>query len=318
MDLARITSCRDVAEDDIAEALETRDDTRALLDHLVKIAQPRTGGARLLLVFARMATPACDWLDGALRVEIGGDAEVSVIETFAQIGPSLKERVFPPMAVQVPLEEFVLAVQRFPQAILPLVLARPSPTRVVLAAAESQRVERDQDDAPSRPKERIATPAPLSLADLPTVGGTAAAKRPALAPAGTLANLPTVMGRRDAETSVEPDEEPPISSSPQVPVAPAVAAAATVSIAERPDDVPTPSKGPPSKPLARLQLRRVPAPRGGVVEEVDDRDKKRGAAPLPQVPPPPPLDEPEPPVAENDQPEPPQRRSDDDLDSGWE
>jgi hypothetical protein len=170
-DFAKIKSCRDITDDQIAEAIETREDTRALLEHAAKIGSPRTGGARVLLLFARMASPSCDWLDGALRVEIasaGDNSEVSNIETFADIGAGLKERIFPLIAIGVPIEEFVIAVKKFPKAIAPLSFTRPSPRRVVLTAGEVEKIQRASSAPP--PRARLKTPPALSLGDLPTVG----------------------------------------------------------------------------------------------------------------------------------------------------
>jgi hypothetical protein len=168
---ARIKNCRDITEEDISTAIESREDTKALLDHASTIAAPRTGGARVLLLFARMATSACDWLDGALRVEIAGEGDDTTIETFADIGAGLKERVFPPIPMRVPIEEFVIAVKKFPKAVAPLSMSRPSPRKLVLGAGEAEKVERPSTAPPpakTAQQQRLKT---LSLGDLPTVGG---------------------------------------------------------------------------------------------------------------------------------------------------
>ncbi|MGZ5967011.1 MAG: hypothetical protein ACXWP4_05040 [Polyangiales bacterium] len=174
-DYGKIKSCRDITEDQIAEAIESREDTRALLEHAAKIGTPRTGGARVLLLFARMASPSCDWLDGALRVEISSSndkPDSSNIEAFAEIGAGLKERIFPVIAINVPIEEFVIAVKKFPKAIAPLAFFRPTPRRVVLTAGEVEKIEKLEkpSSAPPAPARRVKTPVPLSLGDLPTVG----------------------------------------------------------------------------------------------------------------------------------------------------
>ena len=101
-DLARIKRCLDISADDIAAAVTSRDGVRALLQHASSVSRPDEGGARVLIVFARMAEGSGDWLDGPLRVEVGGDDEVCVIETFMEIGGGLRERVFPPMTMNGP------------------------------------------------------------------------------------------------------------------------------------------------------------------------------------------------------------------------
>ena len=110
-ELASIQRCRDITDDHIDAAIESRDATRALLEHALSISKPREAGARVLLVFAKMATSACDWLEGALRVELTRQGVETFIDSYAEIGAGLKERVFSRMAFNVPFEEFVLAIR---------------------------------------------------------------------------------------------------------------------------------------------------------------------------------------------------------------
>jgi hypothetical protein len=168
--LPPITRCRDITDDHINAAIETREGTRELLEHAAGIAKPREAGARVLLVFSKMATSACDWVDGALRVELARNGEQTVIESFADIGAGLKERVFPRMVFNVPYEEFVAAIKKFPQAIVPLSVHAPSDDRMSLTAAEAEKLV-----APDETSPRIPTPPTLSIADLPTVDAAATA-----------------------------------------------------------------------------------------------------------------------------------------------
>ena len=63
-----IARCLDLNEDHLAEALLGRAQTRALLERMASVSSPNTGAAKVLLVYARLATTACDWIDGDLGV----------------------------------------------------------------------------------------------------------------------------------------------------------------------------------------------------------------------------------------------------------
>lgn len=197
-ELASIKRCRDITDEHIAAAIGSRDDTRALLEHALSISKPREAGARVLLVFARMATSACDWLDGALRVELTREGVETFIDSYAEIGAGLKERVFPRMAFNVPFDEFVIAIQKFPQAIAPMSASTPADGKLVLAAGEAQKVV--TADEPIAPP-----PAPLSVADLPTVN--AAPREPPPKPLAKLKlerRMPALRGTVSEEIVVKP------------------------------------------------------------------------------------------------------------------
>jgi hypothetical protein len=137
--LAHIKRCLDVTDKDIAQAVETRESCKALLDQIAKVAAPNQGAPKLLLLLARMATTACDWVDGDLRIEMVGDGDVTVVETMSELGGGMKERVLPPFSMNVPLSEFVRAVERVPHMIAPLLTKAVSPRRVVFSASEEVR-----------------------------------------------------------------------------------------------------------------------------------------------------------------------------------
>jgi hypothetical protein len=139
-ELAHITRCLDLGEADIAKAVASRESTRALLDHLSRIGKPSSGAPKLLLLLARLATTACDWLDGDLRIEIVGDEQVSVVEIMTELGGGTRERVFSAFVMQVPLSEFVRAVERVPHMIAPLGVKVQTARRIVLTATEQVRL----------------------------------------------------------------------------------------------------------------------------------------------------------------------------------
>jgi hypothetical protein len=137
--LGHIKRCLDITEKDILAAIESRANCKALLDHISKVAAANQGGPKLLLLLARMATPACDWIDGELRVEMIGDGEVTVVETMSELGGGMRERILPPFSLNVPLTEFVRAVERVPHMISPLVTKTVSARRIVFTAGEDAR-----------------------------------------------------------------------------------------------------------------------------------------------------------------------------------
>jgi hypothetical protein len=136
---AHITLCLELQEDDVAKALAARDATKSLLAHLAAISAPNTGVAKVLIVFARMATTACDWIDGDLCIDVFAKADVTVIEAATELGGGLRERVFAPMSFRTPIAEFTRAIERVPHMIVPLVIRAKSGRRIALSATEALR-----------------------------------------------------------------------------------------------------------------------------------------------------------------------------------
>jgi hypothetical protein len=134
-DFAHLARCLDVRETDLADAIASRDRTRVLLLHLAACSAPNTGVAKVLLVFARMATTACDWIDGDLLVELVGDEELTVVEALTELGGGLRERLFAPASFRAPLAEFARAIERVPHLIAPLVIRGATPRRISLSAS---------------------------------------------------------------------------------------------------------------------------------------------------------------------------------------
>jgi hypothetical protein len=139
MKLDYVKRCLQIGEREVAQAAESREDCRALVDHMAAISKPNDGAPKLLLVFARLATTACDWLEGDLRVELVGDGDVSVIEVMSDLGAGMRERVLPSFAMNVPLREFIRAVERVPHMIAPLTTREKTARRVVFTASEATR-----------------------------------------------------------------------------------------------------------------------------------------------------------------------------------
>jgi hypothetical protein len=133
------TRCIHLSKVEIVRAAESSGDCRALLEHIARIAKPHDGAPLLLLLFARLATTACDWLDGDLVIEMEVLVPFTTRVTIAtELGPGLRERVFPTFNLGVPVDEFARAVRRIPQMIEPLLVEMES-TRMVLRASERVR-----------------------------------------------------------------------------------------------------------------------------------------------------------------------------------
>jgi hypothetical protein len=130
-----LVRCFDLGEEDIARAIEDRESTLALLQRLGAISEPNGGAAKCLLVLARMATTACEWLDGGLLIDIRADGAKSRIDLTCDLGGGMRERVFPSLVVNAPLEEFTRAIERVPRMVRPLAIASKGATRIALAAA---------------------------------------------------------------------------------------------------------------------------------------------------------------------------------------
>ncbi len=139
-ELSHVRRCVDLREADIAAAVRTRADVRALLAHLAACSAPDTGVAKVLLVFARMATTACDWIDGDLTIDLTATADRTTVETATDLGGGMRERLLPTLLLNAPLSELTRAIERVPHLIAPLVLRRgKSGLRVRLSASAAVR-----------------------------------------------------------------------------------------------------------------------------------------------------------------------------------
>jgi hypothetical protein len=129
-----IARCLELQEDHIAAAIEGRSSTRDLLERLAEVSTPNSGAAKALLVYARLATTACDWIDGDLGVDLVEDGGATLVETSTELGGGLRERLFPPLRFDAPLEEFARAIARVPHMIAPLTMRSSTARRIRLSA----------------------------------------------------------------------------------------------------------------------------------------------------------------------------------------
>jgi hypothetical protein len=179
-----IQRCISLTDADVERATVSRDAAKALLSHMAEVAKPNEGAPKILLVFARLATTACDWLDGELRIELVGDGEICVIESLTELGGGLRERALPSFAVGVPLGEFVRAVERVPRLIEPLHVKTKTDRRLVLVSS----LERAGRSLPPPP----VTIAEEHLIELPTA--SLSPKIPANLQKASLGSAPRLSG----------------------------------------------------------------------------------------------------------------------------
>jgi hypothetical protein len=178
VDLSHITRCMDLQERDIAAALGDRERTRALLEHLQSVSGPNAGVAKVLLVLARMATTACDWVDGDLTIEVQADGETTRLDVATELGGGLRERVFSPLVLQAPLVEFTRALERVPHMVAPLSVRGSTRKRIVLTATAALR----RTTMPPPPVEIAPESLFVRLAPLPSVSSEVADQAPAPLP----------------------------------------------------------------------------------------------------------------------------------------
>lgn len=196
---SHIERCLDLQEQDIVEAIASGDSTRALLARLASLSAPNTGCAKVLLLFARMATTACGWIDGDLVVELLAKDDTTVVEVATDLGGGLRERALPSLLLHAPLAEFTRAIDRVPHMIAPLSIQAKSPKRVVLTASATMR----RTSVPPAPFEISSDSlfVRVPAAALPKDG------RPAPAPAP----LPVVTGKKSDGPAGRNVAEPPAS-----------------------------------------------------------------------------------------------------------
>jgi hypothetical protein len=198
-DLSHLASCLDLRDADVAEAVDSRDATKGLLAHLAERSRPNTGAAKVLLVFARMATSACDWIDGDLLVELVGDEDLTVIEALTELGGGLRERLLAPTTFQAPLAEFARAIERVPHLIAPLAVRAKSGRRISLSVAAAIR-------------QTTVPPPPIDIS-----ADSLFVRAPALlSPRGAVDELPLPVVRSVVPSAATPERSEPPASPPVV------------------------------------------------------------------------------------------------------
>ncbi len=217
MTLSVIKRCIEVTDAQIATAIVSRSGAKALLDHMAKIGRPNEGAPKILIILARMAVSGDEWLDGDLRVEVVGDGDVSIFEVMTELGGGLRERALPSFAVNVPLAEFVGAVERVPRMIEPLAVKAKSDRRLVLVTGPGAGA-------------RTLPPPPVAIAE-----------EHLIEPPPSPKNVPSVPSPPEKRSTSRPSKRsapagaPPPKASPKTPSPPAPAKARPETKKERGD-----------------------------------------------------------------------------------
>ncbi len=139
MTFAHLEQCGQLSQSDLETAATSREECAALLARMSEIARPDTGAAAVLSVFAAIASAACDWLDGDLVIEMVEDDEVTSVAVMTDLGAEMREKVFRPFLLRVPLSEITAAIDRTPDILGALKLRRISWRRIGLSANEQAR-----------------------------------------------------------------------------------------------------------------------------------------------------------------------------------
>jgi hypothetical protein len=111
MDLASLTSCRELTMEHADEAARSLEKLRALLVRITEIAEPEDGAPKVLMIFARLARGDIAWLEGDLTVEITGNEERTLIDVYRDEGWGIRERLATQARFKVPFDEFEGSVE---------------------------------------------------------------------------------------------------------------------------------------------------------------------------------------------------------------
>jgi hypothetical protein len=117
-----------------------------LLRQLADISRPDSGATKILIAIARLAKPATDWIDGALRVEIEGAGGKTRFTIMEDLGGGMRELVFPRLVVDAPFEEFERSLKLAARAVAPLQIERGSGPTLVLT---NKRASKTLQEPPS-------------------------------------------------------------------------------------------------------------------------------------------------------------------------
>ena len=168
VDLATIAMSSQLTGAAIDEAVGSVGSLKTLVARIAEVACPEQGWAARLLKLAARAARA-PWLEGDLQVELTGDEESTRIEFHSVLGVGIRERLFSPCRVAIPIDELQRAIVLTPDLIAPL-RAHQGRGRLTLVAGQRVR-SNDLPDFELEEKakgdgERItAPPPPLEIAD---------------------------------------------------------------------------------------------------------------------------------------------------------
>jgi hypothetical protein len=131
--------CSDMTIEDADAACASREAFTSLVQRLAQVSAPNTGAASILIALARLASTACEWIDGDLSIELLDGEDCTEIGVMTDLGAGMRERLFPPVRLNAPLAELTAALAAKPGLVGALTVHRRSWKRVTLGASEQAR-----------------------------------------------------------------------------------------------------------------------------------------------------------------------------------
>lgn len=135
---APVAPCFYLAERDVIAALLSRDECAALLTRITSAKRPHKMLRQLLPFLARLATPACTWLDGELAVELFTEDDGTKIRVMSEIGAGMRERVLPVFTVSATIDQIEAAIALRRDVLAVLQMQRVSARCLLLLASEEE------------------------------------------------------------------------------------------------------------------------------------------------------------------------------------
>lgn len=119
LDVGAISSSEALTSDLAFHVASSPSELRRLVARVAEIAGPEEGWTKLLKVIA--VVTYADWLEGELQVDLdGNDAGGTTIAFYSVLGVGIRERLFPPHDLNVPIDEFQRALVLAPNMCAPL------------------------------------------------------------------------------------------------------------------------------------------------------------------------------------------------------
>lgn len=142
MEVFTFERCIDIGDVDVKRAIVSPDAFGALLDRAAEVSRPGEGGPKVIAALAKLATPECTWLDGALHLELSGDDRSTRVVVNRQPSEGPRLPVFPAFLMNVPYDEFVRAFRLYPKLIAPLHAIQRGGRLLLSTASENDRPSR--------------------------------------------------------------------------------------------------------------------------------------------------------------------------------
>lgn len=184
--MGAISSSEALTSDLAFHVATSSSELRRLVGRIAEIAGPEEGWTKLLKVIA--VVTYADWLEGELQVDLdGNDAGGTTISFYSVLGVGIRERLFPPHDLNVPIDEFQRALVLAPNMCAPL-RAHQGLQRLTLSMGLHVRSrdvpEFELEEKAKGDGERVTAPPPgLTIADDADVHSKSTVPPPAGAPA---------------------------------------------------------------------------------------------------------------------------------------